>query len=184
MEAKTDLSRFNPQKNLTRGAGKLTEGLWYLCKVTFFLSAFPWPQSLKRSLLRSFGAEVGKGVVLKPRINIHLPWKLKIGDHSWIGEEVFILNFEPVEIGANVCVSQRAFLCTGNHNFRSKDFEYRNAPITIEPGAWIGAQVFVGPGVTIGMETVVTAGSVVTRSLAENQIYQGNPCEFIGLRWK
>ncbi len=137
------------------------EVLWYLVKVVFFLTAIPWPSSLKVALLRKFGAEVGKGVVVAPRVNVHMPWKLTVGDHSWIGEEVFLLSLEPITIGSNVCISQRSFLCAGNHDYRSPTFDYMGAPITIEDGAWIGAQSFVGPGVTVGVDTVVTAGSVV-----------------------
>ncbi len=114
--------------------------------------------------------------MIAPRVNIHMPWKLTIGDHSWIGEEVFILSLEQVTIGSNVCISQRAFLCAGNHDYSSPTFDYMGAPITIGDGAWIGAQSFVGPGVTVGVDTVVTAGSVVVKSLPDGQVCSGNPC--------
>jgi putative colanic acid biosynthesis acetyltransferase WcaF len=127
---------------------------------------------------------VGRGVVIKPRVNIHLPWKLVVGDFAWIGEEVFILNFEQVTIGTHCCISQRAFLCTGNHDFRQPDMPYRNRPITIEDGAWVGAQAFVAPGVTIGSDTVVTAGSVVTKSQPPQMVCGGNPCFPTKPRWK
>jgi putative colanic acid biosynthesis acetyltransferase WcaF len=97
---------------------------------------------------------------------------------------VFILNFEPVKIGAHACISQRAFLCTGNHDYRDEAFAYRNAPITIDDGAWVGASVFVGPGVEIGAETVVAAGSVVTHNLPANSVWAGNPAVQRGVRWK
>jgi putative colanic acid biosynthesis acetyltransferase WcaF len=150
----------------------------------FFLSPLPWPGSWRRGLLRLFGAKVGRGVVIKPRVNVHLPWKLSIGDYSWIGEEVFILNLEPVSIGAHCCVSQRAFLCTGNHDYRDPAFAYRNAPIAVEDGAWVGAQVFVAPGVMIGGEAVVTAGSVVLRNLPGAMVCSGNPCVPGKKRWE
>jgi putative colanic acid biosynthesis acetyltransferase WcaF len=157
--------------------------LWYLTKCLLFLPAWPVPCFLKRAILRGFGARVGQGVVIKPRVNIHLPWKLAVGDFSWIGEEVFILNFEPVTIGAHCCISQRAFLCTGNHDFRRPEMPYRNRPIVIEDGAWVGAQVFVSPGVTIGTEAVITAGSVVMKSQAEKMVCSGNPCAAVKRRW-
>lgn len=160
------------------------EAVWYLLKCVFFLSALPWPSGLRTALLRAFGAKVGSGVVIKPRVNVHFPWKLEIGDHAWIGEEVFILNFEPVRIGAHCCVSQRVFLCTGNHDFRDTSFSYRNAPITLGDGVWVGASAFVGPGVEIGAETVVAAGAVVTRRLPPNAVCSGNPAADRGTRWK
>ena len=181
---KTRLDQFDPTKGLDRGRSKAVEMLWYLLKCVFVLSALPWPSGLKVGLLRAFGAKIGDGVVIKPRVNVHFPWKLEVGDYAWIGEEVFILNFEPVRIGAHACISQRAFLCTGNHNYRDPQFSYRNAPITVGEGAWVGANVFVGPGVEIGSEAVLAAGSVVTRDIAANTIVAGNPASERGARWR
>ncbi|MFV0539159.1 MAG: WcaF family extracellular polysaccharide biosynthesis acetyltransferase [Dysgonomonas sp.] len=177
------LKDFDPTKGLDRGVTKGKEILWYFIKVFFFLSAIPYPNSLKSLLLRLFGARVGKGVIIKPRVNIHMPWKLIIGNHVWIGEEVFILNFEPLIIGDNVCVSQRAFLCGGNHNYKDPSMPYRNGPITLEDGCWIGASCFVSPDVTVGVDCVVTACSVVRNTLPPNTICDGNPANPIKIRW-
>lgn len=171
-----DLSKFDQTSGLDRGRPRLVEILWYITKMVFFLSAFPWPSSLKRFLLVSFGAKIGKDVIVKPRVNIHFPWKLIIGNNSWIGEEVFILNFEPIEIGSNVCISQRAFLCGGNHDFRDPTFKYRNGSITIKDEAWVGAQSFIAPNVVINQGVVITAGSIVYSNLSKNMICSGNPC--------
>lgn len=175
---------FDGRPDLDRGRSRWIEALWYLIKCAFFLSALPWPGALKLALLRAFGAKVGAGVYIKPRVNIHFPWKLEIGEHTWIGEEVFLLNLEPISIGAHCCISQRAFLCTGNHDFTQPAMPYRNRPIRIEDGAWIGAQVFVGPGVSVGSEAVVAAGSVVTRTLPAGMRCAGNPCAVIAPRWR
>lgn len=180
---KVNLGAFDSSKGLDRGVGKWKEIFWYLIKMVFFLSAFPFPNGLKTWLLRMFGARVGNGVIIKPRVNIHMPWKLSIGDQVWIGEEVFILNFEPTSIGSNVCVSQRAFLCGGNHNYLDPTMPYRNGPINLQDGCWVGASTFIGPNVTIGTDTIVTAGSVVTKSLEGNGIYRGNPPQYIKARW-
>jgi putative colanic acid biosynthesis acetyltransferase WcaF len=158
------LDKFNASIDFDRGAGKFKMILWYLIKITFFLSAFPYPSSFKR-------------------VNIHFPWKMSVGNHVWIGEEVFILNFETITIGNQVCISQRAFLCGGNHNYKKPSMPYRNGAIILEDGCWIGANVFVGPDVTIGIDTVIVASSVVTKSLASNGIYRGNPVQFIKNRW-
>jgi putative colanic acid biosynthesis acetyltransferase WcaF len=174
---------FDPRQGLDRGRSKFVEAVWYLVKWGLFLSPAPFPSSLKRGALRFFGARIGKGVVIKPRVNIHFPWKLSIGDFSWIGEEVFILNFEPVNIGAHCCVSQRAFLCAGNHDFRKPEMPYRNRPIVVEDGAWVGAQAFVAPGVIIGGEAVITAGSVVLASQPAGMVCGGNPCSALKPRW-
>lgn len=175
---------FDGQKNLDRGRSRTIEAAWYLVKCAFFLSALPWPSSLRCALLRLFGAKIAPQVYIKPRVNIHFPWKLEVGACSWIGEEVFLMNMEPIKIGTQCCISQRAFLCTGNHDFRQPDMPYRNRPIIVEDGAWVGAQVFVGPGVTIASEAVISAGSVVTTDQPKAMRCAGNPCRPVGPRWE
>lgn len=180
---KVKLYTFDSNKYFDRGASKYKEIFWYIIKVFFFLSALPYPSQFKCWLLRCFGAAVGEGVVIKPRVNIHFPWKLEIGNHVWIGEEAFLLNFELLKIGNNVCISQRAFLCGGNHDYKVPSMPYRNGTITLGDGCWVGANAFVAPNVSIGENTVISAGSVVTKSLNENGFYRGNPVEFIKKRW-
>jgi putative colanic acid biosynthesis acetyltransferase WcaF len=174
---------FDSRAGLNRGRPIWIEALWYLCKCALFLTPLPVPSAFKRVILRGFGARIGKGVIIKPRVNIHFPWKLVIGDHTWVGEEVFLLNFEPITVGAHCCISQRAFLCTGNHDYRQPSMPFRNQPITIQNGAWVGAQAFVSPGVTIGVETVIAAGSVVTHSQPPRSVCSGNPCAVVRSRW-
>lgn len=177
------LRDFDPSIGLDRGASNAKEVCWYLIKVLFFLTALPYPSRLKVLLLRLFGAKIGLRTIIKPRVNIHMPWKLEIGDDVWIGEETFILNFEMVKIGNNVSVSQRVFLCCGNHDFRNPSMPYRNAPITLEDGCWVGAASFVGPGVKIGLDTVISAGSVVTYSVPSTGVYAGYPLTRQKERW-
>jgi putative colanic acid biosynthesis acetyltransferase WcaF len=183
-QSKVKLGKFDSSIGLERGAGKLKEISWYLVKVIFFLSALPYPNGLKCMLLRLFGAKVGTGVIIKPRVNIHFPWKLYIGNDVWIGEEAFLLNFEMLTVGNDVCISQRAFLCGGNHDFRIPEMPYRNGPITLMDGSWIGASVFVSPGVTVGTDSVITAGSVVTGNITANGIFKGNPVVYVKRRWQ
>lgn len=175
---------FDASRGFDRGRSTWLFVLWQLAKWVFFKTTLPWPSELKVRLLRAFGSKVGTGVCLKPQINIHIPWKLEIGDHAWIGEEAFILNFEPIKIGAHACISQRAFLCGGNHNFRDSTMSYRNGPITVGDGAWVGAQVFVAPGVVIGTDAVITAGSIVTKDLPAGMVCTGNPCVPVNVRWR
>ena len=175
---------FEATVGFNRGRSILVMALWQLVKWAFFKTVLPWPSGVKARLLRAFGARVGRGVCIKPQVNIHLPWKLEVGDYAWIGEEAFILNFEPIKIGAHACVSQRAFLCGGNHDYRDSAMSYRNRPITVGDGAWVGAQVFVAPGVTVGAEAVATAGSVVLNDLPAGMICSGNPCVPVKARWR
>lgn len=125
------------------------------------------PRRLRPVILRAFGATVGTGVTIRPAVKIHWPWKLAIGDDTWIGEESWLLNLEPITIGSDVCISQRAFLCTGSHDHDSPDFRYDNGPIVVEDGAWIALGALVLRGVTVGRGVVVPAGAVVRRNLTD-----------------
>ena len=133
-------------------------------RALFFQNSLPFPSFLRIFFLRPFGARVGRGVVVRG-VTITFPWRLEIGNHSWIGEQVFILSLAPVLIESNVCVSQRAFLCTGSHDRRSPDFTLLTKPITLREGSWVAAQAFIGPGVEIGAGSIVAAGAVVWKSV-------------------
>jgi putative colanic acid biosynthesis acetyltransferase WcaF len=176
-----DLSRFTVG-NFNRGAGVVKEGLWLVVSLVLFrVCPFSF-SALKRAVLRAFGASVGRNVTIKPRVSITFPWKLTVGDHVWLGEESWLLNLERIVIGSNVCISQRAVLCTGSHNYKVVTFDLITRPITLEDGAWIGAGSWVGPGVTVGAHAVLALGSVATQNLAANGIYRGNPAMFVKQR--
>lgn len=132
------------------------------------LLVMPWfvPPRVRVAVLKAFGATIGTGVNFRAGVRVHWPWKLEIGDNSWIGERVWLLNLEPIRIGSDVCVSQAAFLCTGSHDHRSPSFEFDNAPIRVENGAWIAARATVLRGVTIGADAVVGATALVARDVA------------------
>jgi putative colanic acid biosynthesis acetyltransferase WcaF len=168
------LSRYSPG-NFDRGAGRLKEALWLIVSLLLFrLCPFSF-SALKRAVLRAFGARIGRNVTVKPQVKITFPWKLTVGDHVWLGEECWLLNLERITIGSNVCISQRAFLCTGNHNYQLPAFNLITQPVTVEDGAWIGAGAWVGPGVNVGNHAVLSAGSVATKNLEPGGIYRGNP---------
>ncbi len=131
-------------------------------------------------MLRLFGARIGNGVVIRGNVNISFPWRLTIGDHVWIGEDVGILTLAPVLIESNVCISQRAYLCTGSHDFRSETFDLVTRPITIRSGSWIAAGAVILPGVEIGPHSLVAAGSVVNRDVPSSTVVRGNPAAPIG----
>jgi len=130
-------------------------------------------------MLRLFGAKVGKGVVIKTRVRIKNPWRLKIGNHCWIGEDVWIDNLEDVSIGSNVCISQGAMLLTGSHDYTVSSFPYRLGKIIVEDGVWIGAKSVVCPGVTCKSHSILTVNSVANRDLSPFLVYSGNPAKEI-----
>lgn len=124
------------------------------------------PPRLRVSVLRAFGARIGEGVLIHA-VRVQWPWKLEIGDASWIGESVWLLNQEPIRIGSNVCLSQGVLLCAGSHDRRSPTFECDNGPITVGDGAWVAARATVLRGVTIGARALVGATALVTRDVPE-----------------
>lgn len=169
-----DLSTFrNPR--FDRGALRWKEFCWLLVSAFFFRHSLSLWNGAKIRWLRIFGAKIGKGVLIKPQVQIKFPWKLVIGDHVWIGENVWIDNLAPVNIGSNVCISQGAYLFTGNHDYKKTTFDLIVKPVTVEEGAWIGAKAIVCPGIKVGSHAVLTAGSVATGNLEAFSIYQGNP---------
>ena len=181
MKPIVDLSIYSTH-DFDRGAGRVKEALWLLVSLGLFrLCPFKF-SPLKAAVLRWFGARVGRGVIIKPGVKITFPWKLQLGYHVWLGEESWLLNLAPIIIADNVCISQRAFLCTGNHDYSSPRFGLMTKPIRIQPGAWIGAAAFVGPGVTVGTHAVLAAGSVATKDLEPGGVYQGNPAAKKGER--
>lgn len=157
------------------GANAGKSVLWYFINSIVFNSyLFPF-YGLKVKLLKFFGAEVGNGVIIKPMVNIKYPWRLKLGNHIWIGEHVWIDNLADVSIGNNVCISQGAYLLTGNHDYKKDTFDLIIGEITIEDEVWIGAKSIVCPGVTCHKGAILAVGSVASKDLQASTIYQGNP---------
>lgn len=167
---------YNPGRNF------IVLFFWYFINVLFFINPLNPSSSLKIFILKLFGARIGKGVRIKPSVNIKYPWKLIIGNHVWIGEHAWIDNLEKVNIADHVCISQGAMLLTGNHNYKKEDFGLITKGIVIEQGAWIGAHSIVCPGVTCKSHAVLAVNSVATHQLEANTIYQGNPAVAIRKR--
>jgi putative colanic acid biosynthesis acetyltransferase WcaF len=163
------------KSKLDRGVPRLKEGLWLTAQFLFFALPYPLPSAFRVWILRRFGAKIGCKVVIRSGVRVSFPWRLTVGDYSWIGEDVSILSLDHVTIGANCCVSQRAFLCTGSHRFDRLGFDLVTKPIRIHDGVWVAAQVFVAPGIEIGANSMCIAGSVVLDDVPAGCIVQGNP---------
>jgi putative colanic acid biosynthesis acetyltransferase WcaF len=157
------------------GASKVKQLVWYFVNVLFFKNSLIIISSLKIWLLKVFGAKIGKGVVIKPSVNVKYPWKLEIGDHSWIGEEVWIDNLSDVIIGKNVTLSQGALLLTGSHDHTREAFNFISFPIILEDGVWIGAKAVVFGGVICKTHSILGINSVAEANLKPYLIYKGNP---------
>jgi len=178
---KTDLSKYdnssyNPGKNM------IVRILWYYTNLMFFKNPFNTLNFTKVFLLKLFGAKVGQGVVIKPSVNIKYPWRLKIGNHVWIGENAWIDNLANVEIGDNSCISQGAMLLTGSHDYSKTTFDVITGEIILEDGVWIGAKSIVYPDITCKSHSLLGVNSVATKNLDPYFIYHGNPAVKISKR--
>lgn len=177
---KTDLSRFNNSWYNPGPRWKVL--LWFLVNAFLLNTYLPIPVRFKVAVLRLFGAKIGKGVMIKPAVNIKYPWLLQVGNHVWIGEQVWIDNFSEIQIGDHVCISQGAMLLTGNHNYSLPTFDLMPGPITLAEGVWIGAKSIVCPGIRCESHAVLAVNSVATRPLEAYGIYQGNPAVWVRQR--
>jgi putative colanic acid biosynthesis acetyltransferase WcaF len=169
--SKYDNSWYHPGRNL------FVRVCWVFISAFFVQCHWNPSTTLRVFLLRLFGAKIGKGVVIKPGVNIKYPWHLSIGDYVWIGENAWIDNLTQISIGNHACLSQGAYLLTGNHDFKKNTFDLIVKPITIEAGVWIGAKAIVCPSVTCYSHAVLTAGAVATKDLQSYTIYSGNPAQ-------
>lgn len=139
-----------------KGRSVLWQAAWFAVLNLVFVK---WwlPPRLRPPILRLFGATVGERVLIRHRVRIQWPWKLTIGDDCWIGEGAWLLNLEQITLSDDVCISQEALLCTGNHNHKDPSFEFDNAPIKVGEGAWITARSVVHRGTTVSPGAMVTA---------------------------
>lgn len=157
-----------------RGAPRWKEALWVGFGCVLLASWLPG-SAWRRLLLIAFGARIGSGVVLKPGVRVKFPWRLSVGDHAWIGEQVWIDNLAEVSVGAHACLSQGAYLCTGSHDWSSEAFDLITRPIVIEDHAWLGAGAALAPGAIMRKGAVLSMAAFGRGELSEWTIYAGNP---------
>ncbi len=168
-------------EDFQRGCSIFTEFIWIIVNALFVSSWLPGSMH-RRFLLRIFGANIGRGVCIKPGVYVKFPWRLSIGDYSWIGENVWIDNLDQVDIGSDCCLSQGAYLCTGSHDWGRETFDLITSPIKISDQVWICAQSRVAPGVEIGQGAILAFASVAMKNLDPWTIYHGNPSKAVRSR--
>lgn len=173
-----NLNIFKLPKNF-RGRNAFVVQLWWIVQGTFFRMSPQFLYGFRRFILRAFGAKIGKKVKIRPTVRITYPWKVSIGDYSWIGDDVVLYSLGDIEIGENVVISQKSYLCTGSHNYLQIDFPIFAKKITIKNQCWIATDVFVAPGITIKEGTVVGSRSSVYKDLPANKVCIGNPAKII-----
>jgi putative colanic acid biosynthesis acetyltransferase WcaF len=176
-----DLASFTVPADF-RGRSVFIVQLWWIVQSTLFRLSPDFMYSWRSWLLRLFGAQLGQGVRIRPSAQITYPWKLKVGDHTWIGSETVLYNLGEIEIGSNVAIAHRVYLCTGTHDYEDPQFSVKAFPIVIEDEVWLPNDIFIAPGVRIGRGAVVGARSSVFKDLPPMTVCYGNPAKPVRLR--
>lgn len=158
-------------RSYDKGRGLGAQILWVAMSTLVFTQVW-CPNRLRCAMLRWFGAQIGDNVLIRHRVTVQWPWKLSIGNNSWIGVGSELYNLDQIVIGSDVCISQQVFLCTGSHDRRSPTFDFDNGPITIEDGAWVCARSTVLRGVRIGANSVIGAMSLVHHDVPPDSLVQ------------
>jgi len=163
------------------GRSKWFIGIWILFEFLFVTNPLQLSSALRAAVLRLFGARIGRGVIMRPRLRVKFPWRLEIGDRSWIGESVWLHNQGQMSIGSDCVISQDSFLTTGSHDWQHT-MDLLVKPVRIGSGVWITSRCMVLQGVEIGDNALVLPGSVVNRSLEAQSICGGVPARFLRRR--
>ncbi|MCC3418793.1 MAG: colanic acid biosynthesis acetyltransferase WcaF [Microcoleus sp. PH2017_01_SCD_O_A] len=174
-ESLIDLRLYN-QSNFDRGRRGWLILLWWLVQaIAFPLTPHPC-NSIRSALLRLFGAKIGFGVIIRPTARFTYPWKIEIGDYSWIGDDVVLYSLDRIAIGKHCVISQKSYLCTGTHDPQDPAFGLITASVIINNGVWIAADCFIGPGVAIGANALIGARSSVFENMPAGFVCTGTPC--------
>jgi maltose O-acetyltransferase len=155
------------------------------------LNRIPIAEFEKRTvLLRSLFGRLGQDTVIQSPIHLDVGLNIEVGDRSFINMNATLLDTYPIRIGNDVQIGPNCALYPVSHPVRASERNYLNAggerksatngaPIVIEDDVWLGGNVVVIQGVTIGARSTIGAGSVVTRSIPPDVFAAGNPCRVI-----
>jgi putative colanic acid biosynthesis acetyltransferase WcaF len=170
-----DLRRYD-QSWFDRGRPGWFILLWWLVQaIAFPLTPHPL-NTIRVAILKLFGAQIGQGVMIRPTARFTYPWKVSIGDYSWIGDDVVFYSLDQIIVGQHCVISQNSYLCTGSHHIQDPAFGLRTGAIAIGNGVWVATDCFIAPSVHIGANTVIGARSTVLHDMPHQQICWGNPC--------
>ncbi len=133
-------------------------------------------------ILKCFGADIGKHVRIYPSVKIWAPWNLCLRDFVTVGPGTNLYCVDKIILGEFVIISQGAVLCTATHDHRSEMFDLLTGPICVRESAWVAAEAFIGPSVTVSAFAVIGARSVVFHDVQENSVVVGNPAKFVKMR--
>lgn len=156
---------------------RIARTVWGVAYLVFFKFS-PRPLHSYRSfILRMFGAKVGRGVHVYPKVTIWAPWNLILEDECGVADGVDLYSQGLIRLGYRAIISQRVFLCTGTHDYTKQGHPLVTGDIIVGDHAWVAAEAFVHPGVAIGEGAVIGARSVVTKDMPSWTVCAGHPCK-------
>ncbi len=161
---------------------KIGRLLWDIVGQRLFRCTFHTWYGVRARIVNLFGAHVATNARLRSTVRIEIPWNLTIGDNSSVGDGTRLYCLGPVTIGSHVSISQHAHVCAGTHDFTKPDMPLLRPPITIEDHAWIAADAFVGPDITVREGAILGARGCAFKDLDPWTIYGGNPAKPLGQR--
>lgn len=169
-----ELNSFRSPSNF-RGRSTLIVQLWRTINFFIFRNTPQFMYQQRVWILRLFGAKIGKGVLIRSSVDIIYPWKLIIGDYTWIGDKVTLYCLNTIQIGSNTVISQSSYICAGSHEYNTPGFDLVAKGIQIGSKVWIATDCFVSDGMKIGNNSIVGARSSVFKDLPEDMLCIGNP---------
>ncbi|GAB1796152.1 putative colanic acid biosynthesis acetyltransferase [Priestia megaterium] len=178
-----DLSKYN-QNGYSRGKNSIIVLLWWLVQGTLFRFSLHNMYEWRNFLIRLFGANIGKGVKIRSTAKFTYPWKVSIGNYSWVGDNTQFYSLDRISIGSHCVISQGSYLCTGTHNTKDPFFGLITKPIIIKDGVWVASDVFIYPGVTIYEMSVIAARSTVINNIPSNEVHAGEPAKYLKNRFE
>ncbi len=170
-----DLRHYD-QADFDRGRPGWIILLWWLVQAIAFPLTLHSDHRSRRALLRLFGAKIGRGVVIRPTARFTYPWKVEIGDYSWIGDDVVFYSLDHIWVGAHVVISQNTYLCTGSHDVQDPTFRLKTGAIAIGNGVWVATGCFMAPNIQIGANSVIGVRSTVLHNMPAAYVCWGTPC--------
>lgn len=170
-----DLRRYD-SANFDRGRSNGIVLLWWLVQAIAFPLSPHHLNGIRAGLLRLFGAQIGENVLIRPTARFTYPWKVNIGDHTWIGDDVVFYSLDQITVGSHCIISQHSYLCTGSHDITNPQFTLQIGAIAIGNGAWVATDCFIGPDVHIGANAVIGTRSSVFSDIPEGYVCFGTPC--------
>jgi putative colanic acid biosynthesis acetyltransferase WcaF len=156
---------------------RLARVVWNIACLLLFRFSPVILHGWRRFILRSFGARIGQGVHIYPKVEIWAPWNLDIDDETGVGNGAILYSQDRIVIGKRVVISQGAHLCTGTHDYLQPGYPLRTRPITVGDHVWIAAEAFIHPGIQIGTGAVIAARAVVHKDMPDWTICAGHPCK-------